>query len=308
MELNSITEQILKEITDWDGIFSGAYSLRENGECITFQNSDNIRIVKKEDKPGIDIYISQNAKNETVYIPACVTKSNVDDLVYNDFHVQEGADITIVAGCGVHTDDEQASKHNGIHRFFLEKNAHVVYKEKHIGIGDATGKKIIDPVTEAYLDEGAVLEMETIQLGGVDSTDRKTKAQLLKDSKLIIHESLLTDKEETAKTAFEVSMNGEDSAVDLISRSVARGNSVQSYVSRIIGNKRCVGHSECDAILVENGKVLAQPALDANDLDASLIHEAAIGKIAGEQIIKLMTLGLTEEEAEEKIIAGFLGA
>lgn len=308
MELNSITEQILKEITDWDGIFSGAYSLRENGECITFQNSDNIRIVKKEDKPGIDIYISQNAKNETVYIPACVTKSNVDDLVYNDFHVQEGADITIVAGCGVHTDDEQASKHNGIHRFFLEKNAHVVYKEKHIGIGDATGKKIIDPVTEAYLDEGAVLEMETIQLGGVDSTDRKTKAQLLKDSKLIIYESLLTDKEETAKTAFEVSMNGEDSAVDLISRSVARGNSVQSYVSRIIGNKRCVGHSECDAILVENGKVLAQPALDANDLDASLIHEAAIGKIAGEQIIKLMTLGLTEEEAEEKIIAGFLGA
>lgn len=308
MELNDITKQILKEITDWDGIFDGAYSLRENGECITFQNSDHIRIVKKEDVSGIDIYISGKAQNETVYIPACVTKSDVNDLVYNDFHVQTGANITIVAGCGVHTDAEESSSHNGIHRFFLEDDSHVIYKEKHIGIGTSGGKKIIDPVTEAFIGKGAVLEMETIQLGGVDETDRNTKATVLDNGRLVIHESLLTDGNENAKTHFEVTMEGDDSSVNLISRSVAKGNSVQSYNSKIIGNKRCSGHSECDAILVGNGKVLASPALDANHLDASLIHEAAIGKIAGEQIIKLMTLGLTNEEAEQRIIDGFLGA
>lgn len=308
MELNDITKQILKEITDWDGIFDGAYSLRENGECITFQNSDHIRIVKKEDKPGIDIYISKEAKGESVYIPACVTKSDVNDLVYNDFHVQQGADITIVAGCGVHTDSEESSSHNGVHRFFLEDNSRVVYKEKHIGIGKSTGKKIIDPVTEAVIGKGAILEMETLQLGGVDATNRNTNATVLEGGKLIIHESLLTDKDETAKTNFVVTMDGDDSSVDLVSRSVAKGDSIQSYTSRIVGNNRCTGHSECDAILVGNGKVLASPALDANHLDASLIHEAAIGKIAGEQIIKLMTLGLTNEEAEQRIIDGFLGA
>ena len=308
MELNAVTEQILKEITDWDGIFDGAYSLRENGECITFQNSDHIRIVKKEDKPGIDIYISNEAKGETVYIPACVTKSAVNDLVYNDFHVQSGADITIVAGCGVHTDSEEASSHNGVHRFFLEDDSHVVYKEKHIGIGEGTGKKIIDPVTEVYIGKGAVLEMETLQLGGVDSTNRNTRGAVLDNGKLIIKESLLTDNDEKAETHFEIAMDGDDSSVNLISRSVAKGNSLQSYTSKIMGNRRCTGHSECDAILVGNGKVLASPALDANHLEASLIHEAAIGKIAGEQIIKLMTLGLTNEEAEQRIIDGFLGA
>lgn len=308
MELNKITEEILKEITDWDGIFDGAYSLREDGECISFQNSNHIRIVKKTDKPGIDIYISKEAQGETVYIPACVTKSDVNDLVYNDFHVQEGADVTIVAGCGVHTDSEEGASHNGIHRFFLEKNSKILYKEKHIGIGEGTGKRVIDPVTEVYLGENAVLEMETLQLGGVDSTDRKTSGRVLDGARVTVHESLLTDRDEVAKTSFEILMDGEDSKVDLISRSVAKGNSVQSYTSKIVGNKKCTGHSECDAILVDNGRVLATPALDANNLDASLIHEAAIGKIAGEQIIKLMTLGLTEQEAEDRIIAGFLGA
>lgn len=308
MELNKITEDILKEITDWNGIFDGAYSLRENGECVSFRNSNNIRIVKKEDKPGIDIYISNEAKGETVYIPACVTKSDVHDLVYNDFHIQEGADVTIVAGCGVHTDSEEEASHNGIHRFIMEKNSRVVYKEKHIGVGEGTGKRVIDPVTEAYLDEGATLEMETLQLRGVDRSDRKTKARLLKGAKLIIKESLLTDREETAKTDFYVDMDGEDSTVDLVSRSVAKGNSKQAYHSTINGNCKCYGHSECDAILADNGKVDASPALSANNLDAQLIHEAAIGKIAGEQIIKLMTLGLSEEEAEERIIQGFLGA
>ena len=306
--MNKITEEILKEITDWDGIFDGAYSLREDGECISFRNSDHIRIVKKEDKPGIDIYISAKAKGETVYIPACVTKSAVKDLVYNDFHVQTGADVTIVAGCGVHTDSEEGSNHNGIHRFFLERDSRVVYKEKHIGIGKGLGRKIIDPVTYAEIAEGAVLEMETLQLRGVDATTRDTKAVLEKDAKLIIHESILTDNDETAETNFEVELNGEDSSVDLISRSVAKGGSRQEYRSVISGNVRCKGHSECDAILSGNGKVIASPALNATSVDANLIHEAAIGKIAGEQIMKLMTLGLSEEEAEEAIIAGFLGA
>ena len=305
--MDKITEEILKEITDWDKVFDGAYSLRENGECISFQNSDHIRIVKKEDKSGIDIYISDKAKGETVYIPACVTKSAVKDLVYNDFHVQSGADVTIVAGCGVHTDSEEGSNHNGIHRFFLENDSRVVYKEKHIGIGEGAGARIIDPVTYAELEDGAVLEMETIQLRGVDETTRQTKAKLSMNAKLIIHESIMTYANESARTDFEVDLDGEDSSVDLVSRSVAKGDSVQEYRSVINGNGRCTGHSECDAILADNGKVNAMPALSASSVDANLIHEAAIGKIAGEQIIKLMTLGLTEEEAEEKIIAGFLG-
>ena len=305
--MDRITEEILKEITDWDKVFDGAYSLRENGECVSFQNSDHIRIVRKEDKSGIDIYISREAKGESVYIPACVTKSAIQDLVYNDFHVQSGADVTIVAGCGVHTDSDEGSNHNGIHRFFLEDSSRVVYKEKHIGIGDGKGERVIDPVTYAEIGEGATLEMETIQLRGVDRTLRKTEAKLLKDARLIIHESIMTDKSESAKTEFEVSLDGEDSSVDLVSRSVAKGDSVQEYSSVIKGNVRCSGHSECDAILSQNGKVNASPALFAASTDANLIHEAAIGKIAGEQIIKLMTLGLTEEEAEDKIIAGFLG-
>lgn len=306
--MNEITEGLLKEITDFDKVFSGAYSLREDGECISFRNSDNIRIVKKEDKPGIDIYISEKAKGETVYIPACVTKSDVKDRVYNDFHVQSGADVTIVAGCGVHTEGEEGSNHNGIHRFFLERGSHVLYREKHVGTGTGTGKRVIDPVTYAELSDDSVLEMETLQLRGVDLTTRDTKAILSKGAKLIIHESIMTDGSERASTKFTVDLNGEDSNVDLISRSVAKGNSFQEYVSAINGNVRCKGHSECDAILAGGGRVNASPALNAASLDANLIHEAAIGKIAGEQLIKLQTLGLTEEEAEERIIAGFLGA
>lgn len=306
--MNNITEDLLHEITDWDGIFNGAYSLREDGQCVDMHSSENIRIVPKTDKPGIDIYISSKAQKEAVYIPACVTHGSVKDLVYNDFHIQSGADVTIVAGCGVHTDSDEGVSHNGIHRFFLEPNSHVIYKEKHIGSGAGAGQRIIDPVTEAELGAGSILEMETLQLQGVDKTLRKTSAKLDKKAKLIIHESILTDNENNAETDFEVSMDGEDSSVDLISRSVAKGSSTQKYHSRIIGNCRCTGHSECDAILVGNGRVNAAPELYAGDIDASLIHEAAIGKIAGEQIIKLRTLGLTEEEAENKIIEGFLTA
>ncbi len=304
--MKSVTQTLLELVSDWKDGFTGAYNIREDGGCAGRQSTKNVEITSKEDLPGLNIRIRPGTKGETVYIPACVTHGNVDDLVYNDFYVGKDADVTIVAGCGVHTDDEESARHNGIHRFFLEENAHVRYEEKHVGTGKGRGIRSIDPVTEATLAEGAVLEMETSQIGGVDRTYRSTSAVLKAGAKLRIHERLLTEKEQTAQTEFEVRLEGEDSGVDLVSRSVARDHSHQEYRSRIIGDTRCTGHSECDAIIVGEGTVSAAPELSANHADASLIHEAAIGKIAGEQLLKLRTLGLTEEEAEAKIVAGFL--
>ncbi len=304
--MEKITMDMLREISDWDGEFKGAYNIRENGGCAGRVSSKNIRIESKKDQPGLEIFIAANTKGETVSIPACVTKGGVDDLVYNDFYVGENADVTIVAGCGIHTETGEPARHNGIHRFFLGKNSRVKYLEKHIGKGHGTGLRSIDPVTEAELEEGSVLEMDTAQIGGVDRTLRKTAAKVGAGAKLLIRERILTEKEQTAKTDFVVELNGKDSGVDLISRSVARDSSHQDYHSVIIGNAPCTGHSECDAIISENGKVDAAPELHARDNDAALIHEAAIGKIAGEQILKLRTLGMTEEEAEATIIDGFL--
>ena len=304
--MNKITEELLKQVSDYKGELKGAYNIREDGGCVGRQSSEHIKIESKPDGSGLEIHISPEAQKETVYIPACVTRGNVNDLVYNDFFVGEGADVTIVAGCGVHTDNEGEAEHDGIHRFFLEKGAHVLYKEKHVGTGTGIGLKKINPVTDMELKEDAVMEMDTIQIGGVDLTKRSTKAVLGARAKLIIHERIMTDGEEQASTDFEVEMQGEDSGVDLISRSVAKDHSYQEYHSKIRGNCRCTGHSECDAILIGEGKVNAAPELFAGDIDASLIHEAAIGKIAGEQIVKLRTLGLTEEEAEKKIVEGFL--
>lgn len=305
--MDSITEKLLGIVSDWKGAsFKGAYNIRENSGCAGRQSSENIKIENKPDNPGIIIKIGSGAQKETVYIPACVTHGGVNDLVYNDFYVEDGADVIIVAGCGVHSDDEEEARHNGIHRFFVGKNARVLYKEKHIGTGNGSGAKRIDPVTDVIMDENSYMEMDTMQISGVTSTNRLTTAKLGAGAKLVIRERLLTDGDETAKSDFSVSLDGEDSGVDLVSRSVAKGNSYQEYHSVIKGNCRCTGHSECDAILADNGRVNAAPELYAGNIDASLIHEAAIGKIAGEQIIKLRTLGLTEEEAEQKIIDGFL--
>lgn len=304
--MNKITQQLLSMISDFEGKFEGAFNIREDSQCAGRQSSENIRIESKTDQPGIEIHIKPGTKGEKVYIPACVTHSDVHDLVYNDFFVGEGADVIIVAGCGVHSDGEEEALHNGIHRFFIEKNAHVLYEEKHIGVGKGSGARRIDPVTDISLAEGASMEMDTVQLGGVDSTLRKTTAVLADNARLVVRERIMTDGNETAKTEFAVSMDGEDSAVDLISRSVAKGNSYQEFLSTLNGKNRCSGHSECDAILVDHGTVNASPALFASHVDAALIHEAAIGKIAGEQILKLRTLGLSEEEAQERIIQGFL--
>lgn len=304
--MNSTTEKLLSMIADWKGSFDGAFNIREDTQCAGRQDSEHVRITSKTGKPGIDIHIDSGAKGERVAIPACVTHSDVDDLVYNDFYVAQGADVTIVAGCGVHADGEEDARHNGIHRFFLEAGAHVLYLEKHIGTGDGNGRRIIDPQTYIELAEGASMEMETEQIRGVDSTRRKTDAVLAANARLVIREKIMTHGMQVAETDFTVDLNGDASGADVVSRSVAKGHSRQTFRARINGNAACTGHSECDAIIMEHGVVAAVPELTANHVGASLIHEAAIGKIAGEQLIKLMTLGLTEQQAEEKIIEGFL--
>ena len=304
--MNSITIKLLELASDMFGDPSGAYNIREDGACAGRQSTEHIKLTSKTGEPGLEIRVLPGTKGETVYIPACVTKSGVDDLVYNDFFIGEDADITVVAGCGVHTEGEESSQHNGIHRFVIGKNAKVRYLEKHIGIGEGTGKRIINPQTWIRMEEGSYMEMDTTQIKGVDSTKRLTRAEVKAGAKLIIREKIMTHGVQTAETDFSVDLNGLDSGCDLISRSVARGESHQLFRSVINGNTRCTGHSACDAIIMDNGVVSAIPELTANSLDAALIHEAAIGKIAGEQLTKLMTLGLTAEEAEAKIIEGFL--
>lgn len=304
--MNSTTEEILKIVSDWKGSFCGAYSIREDGKSVARMSTEHVHINPKEDKPGLDIIIDEGAKDETISIPACVTHGDVDDLVYNDFYIGKDADVTIIAGCGVHTDNGEPARHNGIHRFFLGENAKVRYLEKHVGLGKGDGRKSIDPVTEIFLDKNASMEMETSQIGGVTDSKRVTNGVIKEGGRLVIHERLLTEKEQKAYSEFSVDMIGDDSSVDLVSRSVAKDESHQDFKAVIYGNAKCSGHSECDAIITGHGTVSATPQLDANNLDASLIHEAAIGKIAGEELLKLRTFGLTEEEAEERIIKGFL--
>ena len=304
--MDQLEKDMLEKIADIHSVPEGAYNIRSNGKLESRNTTANIDIVTKKDKPGIDIIIKPHTKNESVHIPVILSQSGLNDMVYNDFYIGEGADVVIVAGCGIHNCGTDTSEHDGIHTFFIGKDAKVKYIEKHYGEGDGTGEKILNPTTIVHIDEGGYMEMETTQIKGVDSTIRDTSADLKDGATLVIREKIMTHGNQTAETNFKVELNGEDSSANVISRSVAKGNSRQVYNSRICGNNKCYGHTECDAILMDNGKVNAIPALEANDLDASLIHEAAIGKIAGEQLIKLMTLGLSEEEAEEMIISGFL--
>lgn len=303
--MESVTKELLNEVSDYGEGYKGAYNIRENGKCIGRRSTEHITIETGEDG-GLVVKVAANAHGERVSIPACVTHGDVDDIVTNDFYVGDNADVLIVAGCGVHTVTGEAARHSGKHRFFIGKNAKVLYQEKHIGTGKGKGIRTIDPVTEIFLEENAEFEMDSCQIGGVDKSKRITKARLEKEAKLIIRERIMTEGKEEALTDFVVEMNGENSKVNLISRSVAKDNSYQSYKSRIVGNAPCTGHTECDAIIVCNGRVDAAPELTANNSDAALIHEAAIGKIAGEQILKLQTLGLTESEAEARIVEGFL--
>ena len=304
--MDKIQLSLLEQVAGLHEVPQGAYSLRVNGDLYGKKSSENIDIVKKEDKPGIDIYIKPGTKKESLHIPVLLSQSGLKEVVYNDFHIGEDCDVTIVAGCGIHNGGSEASEHSGIHAFWLGKNAKVKYVEKHYGQGDGSGENIMNPTTLAYLDEGACLEMETAQIKGVDSTDRITKAVLDKNATIIVKEKIMTHGKQFARTEFEVELNGENSGAHVVSRSVARDKSHQKFISRVKGNAKCSGHTECDAIVMDDATVAAVPEIFASTPDASLIHEAAIGKIAGEQLIKLMTLGLTEKEAEEEIINGFL--
>ena len=305
--MDKIDKELLKTIADVDAEeIKGAYNIRKNGQGIERKITDNINIVTKKDVSGIDIIVKENTKFEFVHIPVIITESGLKDVVYNDFYIGKNANVIIVAGCGIHNDEHKDSEHNGIHRFFLEEGAKVKYIEKHYGEGTGDGKRILNPVTEVHLKKGASLNMESIQIKGVDSTIRTTNAVLEEDTNFVVTEKIMTHGKQFAKTNFDVKLNGENSSVKVTSRSVATEQSEQIFNSKVEGNAKCFGHVECDAIIKDNAKVTSTPEIVANNIDANLIHEAAIGKIAGEQLIKLMTLGLTEKQAEEEIINGFL--
>lgn len=305
-QISQLDQNLLNEISDFDQIKKGAYNIRKNGKGIERKVTENINIMTKKDKPGINIYVKENTKFEFVHIPVILTESGLNDLVYNDFYIGKNANVIIVAGCGIHNDHHQDSKHDGIHRFFLEEGAKVRYIEKHYGEGVGDGKRILNPVTEVYLKEGSSMEMQSAQIKGVDSTIRETKGVLGNNTNFVVSEKIMTNGVQMAKTIFDVELTGKNSSTHVTSRSVATDQSTQFFVSKIYGNNECFAHSECDAIIKDEAKVTATPEITANHVDANLIHEAAIGKIAGEQITKLMTLGLSEKEAEEEIINGFL--
>ena len=306
MKLNDIQKYLLKEIADLSDVPAGAYNIRSDSESVGRQSSANIDIMPKEGVSGLDIFIKPNTKGETVHIPVVMTKSGLKEQVYNDFFIGENADVEIVAGCGIDNCGAHDSQHDGIHRFYVGRNSKVRYVEKHYGSGTGQGKRILNPVTEVYMDEDSLVEMEMVQIKGVDDTTRTTVADLKEGAKLFVRERLMTHGDQRAVSVYTVNLNGKDSVADIISRGVAREDSYQRLDLKIVGNAACKGHTECDSIIMDNGRILAVPALEANDVDASLVHEAAIGKIAGEQLVKLMTLGLTEAEAEEQIINGFL--
>ena len=304
--MNNVDKNLLKEINETLDEKTEVYNIRKNGESIKRKVNSYIDIVTKEDKSGLDIYVKENTLFGIVHIPVIITESGLTDVVYNDFHIGANANVIIMAGCGIHNDLHKDSEHDGIHRFYLEENAKVTYVEKHYGEGKGTGKKILNPTTEIYMKKGSSMNMDSVQIKGVDDTIRITKATLDAETTLEISEKILTTGSQTAKTEFIVELNGENASVHVTSRSVAEGSSTQEFTSNITGNTKCYAHVECDAIIKDEGRVKAIPKIYAKNIDANLIHEAAIGKIAGAQLNKLMTLGLNEQEAEEVIIKGFL--
>ena len=304
--MDDIQKRLIAEVADLHSVPEGAYSLRANGESVEMHSSANIVIEKKTDKPGIDIYVADGTKNESMHIPVIISQTGITELVYNDFHIGKDCNVTIIAGCGIHNCGDQRSEHDGIHTFYVGERSIVRYVEKHYGEGDGNGERILNPTTVINLEKDSTLEMDSVQIKGVDSTLRTTKAVIGDGATLIIKEKIMTHGKQHAETDFSVDLNGEGSSTRLVSRSVARDSSTQLFRSNINGNNRSHGHSECDGIIMDNGKVAAIPEINANHVDATLIHEAAIGKIAGEQLTKLMSLGLTETEAENMIINGFL--
>ncbi len=307
--MDLIQKNLLNTIAGIDVIPQGAYNIRANGVLASRNVTENVDIVTKHDKSGIDIFVKSGTKGETIHIPVIISETGLNELVYNDFHIGEDCDVTIVAGCGIHNCGSEKSSHDGVHSFFVGKNSKLKYVEKHYGEGgreEAGGENVMNPTTIINLSEGSTMEMETTQIKGIDSTNRITNARLEAGATLVIHEKLMTHGAQYARTEFTVDLDGEDCGANVVSRSVAKDTSHQIFISKINGNNKCSGHTECDAIIMDDASVSAIPEITANSTEASLIHEAAIGKIAGEQLIKLMTLGLTEAEAEEQIVNGFL--
>ena len=304
--MDKLEAKLLKEIADLDSLPVGAYNIRKNGGAGGRNNTAHIVIDTKTDKSGIDIHIAPGTKHESVHIPVIITETGLTELVYNDFYIGEDCDVDIVAGCGIHNGGCDTSQHDGVHTFHVGKNAKVRYYEKHYGEGEGTGKRIFNPQTIAYLEEGASIHMETTQIRGVDSTKRYTKIVVGPGGEGTITEKLLTDGAQVAESEMDIVLAGDGASGRVISRSVAQDQSVQVFYPRVTGNSDCFGHVQCDSIIMGNAKIKSIPAITAECPDAQLIHEAAIGRIAGDQLMKLMTLGLTEEEAEERILNGFL--
>ena len=305
-ELDLIKKNLLEQVAGLHDMPQGAFSLRVDGELFDASSTANIEIVKNTERTGIEIHVKPGTKNDSIYIPVLLAKAGVRETVYNDFYIGAGSDITIIAGCGIHNCGDGVNEHSGIHTFHIGENARVRYVEKHYGEGAGNGENVMNPTTVIEMEKDSYMEMESTQIGGVDSTDRITRATLADGATLTVREKIMTHGKQFAKTLFEVALNGADCGAHVVSRSVARDESSQHFVSHVNGNNRCTGHTECDAIIMDGARVTAIPEIEANHPEASLIHEAAIGKIAGEQLIKLMTLGLTEKEAEEQIIGGFL--
>lgn len=306
VKLSEIDKELLAQIADLHSVPQGSYNIRKNGQGIDRVSNEDVQIVPKTDKSGIDIIVKEGVKNKSVHIPVIITVGGLSDLVYNDFYIGKNAEVLIVAGCGIHNNTSSNSQHDGIHTFHLEEGCKVKYIEKHLGIGNGSGDKVLNPVTNVQMKKDSQFEMETIQMGGVSSAKRQTFAKLGENAKLVIREKILTDKDQVATTNFEVTLQGKKSSVEVTSRSVAKANSKQTFCSNVIGQNECFGHVECDGILIDNANIISIPKIDAQNNQASLVHEAAIGKIAGEQLVKLQTLGLSEEEAQNEIIKGFL--
>ena len=303
--LNAIDKRLLQEVADLHTIPQGAYNIRKNGQAAGRQSTANIDIVTKAKKPGIDVIIKPGTKGESVHIPVILSES-LDDLVYNTFEIGAGSDVLIVAGCGIHNPGSNKSQHDGVHEFFVRKGAKMKYVEKHYGEGSGSGQRILNPKTIIEVEEDGTVELEMIQIKGVDQTKRDTQIRLHKNARLIVSERLLTDLEQNAESNITVELFGEDATAQIISRSVAQDNSRQVFHLSLRGYAKCRGHIQCDSIIMQNAQVSSIPEITAFHSDAELIHEAAIGKIASEQLVKLMTLGLTEEEAETTILQGFL--
>ena len=304
---SQVDRELLEKIADLVGKPIGAFNIRKDSGCDGRQSTEHIEITGKTDgKSGIDIRIKDGTKGEQCHIPVIITKPGIQEMVYNDFYIGEDCDVDIVAGCGIHNGGCNDSRHDGIHTFHVGKNANVRYEEKHYGEGNGTGQRILNPVTNIEIGENSVFTLDTVQIKGVDSTIRTTNVVMDANSKLFVLERLMTDGDQKAESDIEVCMNGSGSSAQIISRSVGKGNSSQVFHPKAVGKNKCHAHIQCDSIIMDHAQVGSIPEIQAKHVDAAIIHEAAIGRINDEQLLKLRTLGMTEAEAENVIIENFL--